>query len=73
MTYEVTIDDPVAYTKPWKNTRRYWRMKPGEELIENPAKKITRTIRKVTSSNGYPRDGSSYRVAQRGNLLLSHL
>ena len=34
MTYEVTIDDPKTYTKPWKNTRRYWRMGPGEEIIE---------------------------------------
>jgi hypothetical protein len=32
--YEVTIDDPKTYTKPWKNTRRFWRMLPGEELIE---------------------------------------
>jgi hypothetical protein len=34
LTYEVTIDDPKTYTKPWKNTRTFWRMKPGEELIE---------------------------------------
>jgi hypothetical protein len=34
LRYEVTIDDPVMYTKPWTNTRRFWRMKPGEELIE---------------------------------------
>jgi len=30
----VTIDDPVYYTRPWKNTRTFWRMQPGEELIE---------------------------------------
>jgi hypothetical protein len=34
MDYEVTIDDPVAYTRPWKNNRIYTRMKPGEEIIE---------------------------------------
>ena len=34
IAYEVTIDDPKAYTKPWKNTRVFTRMKPGEELIE---------------------------------------
>jgi len=34
LNYEVTIDDPKMYTKPWSNTRTFWRMKPGEELIE---------------------------------------
>jgi hypothetical protein len=34
VTYVVTIDDPKMYTKPWSNTRTFWRMKPGEELIE---------------------------------------
>src|SRR5579863_4057725 len=34
IAYEMTIDDPKAYTKPWKNTRVFTRMKPGEELIE---------------------------------------
>jgi hypothetical protein len=34
LTYEVTIDDPVFYSKPWSNTRTFWRLKPGEELIE---------------------------------------
>jgi len=34
LTYEVTVDDPKYYTKPWSNTRTFWRLKPGEELIE---------------------------------------
>jgi hypothetical protein len=34
IAYEVTVDDPKTYTKPWKNTRTFWRMKPGQELIE---------------------------------------
>lgn len=34
LNYEVTIDDPKMYTRPWSNTRTFWRMKPGEELIE---------------------------------------
>ena len=34
LAYEVTIDDPKTYTRPWKNTRVFTRMKPGEELIE---------------------------------------
>ena len=34
MAYEVTIEDPKTYTKPFKNTRTFTRMKPGEELIE---------------------------------------
>ena len=34
IAYEMTIDDPKTYTRPWKNTRVFTRMKPGEELIE---------------------------------------
>jgi hypothetical protein len=34
LAYEVTIDDPKTYTKPWKNTRVFTRMKPGDELME---------------------------------------
>jgi hypothetical protein len=34
LAYEVTIDDPKTYTKPWKNSRTFARMKPGQELIE---------------------------------------
>jgi hypothetical protein len=34
IAYEVTVDDPKTYTKPWKNARTLWRMKPGQELIE---------------------------------------
>ena len=34
ITYEVTIDDPIYYTKPWKNTRTFSRMPHGQELIE---------------------------------------
>jgi hypothetical protein len=34
MDYEVTVDDPKTYTRPWKNQRVFTRMKPGEELIE---------------------------------------
>lgn len=34
LAYEVTIDDPMTYTRPWKNTRVFTRMKPGEEIIE---------------------------------------
>lgn len=32
--YEVTIDDPKMYTKPWKNTRTFVLMKPGDEIME---------------------------------------
>ena len=34
IAYEVTVDDAVMYTKPWTNSRTFWRMEPGEELIE---------------------------------------
>jgi len=34
IAYEINVDDPVYYAKPWKNTRTFWRMQPGEELIE---------------------------------------
>ena len=33
LAYEITIDDPVAYTKPWKNNR-VWTLKPDWELME---------------------------------------
>jgi hypothetical protein len=34
LTYEVTVDDPVNYTKPWTNTRRFWRLPKGQEIME---------------------------------------
>ena len=34
LNYEVTVEDPVMYTKPWSNKRTFWRLKPGEELLE---------------------------------------
>jgi hypothetical protein len=34
IAYEVTVDDPKTYTRPWKNSRTFTRMKPGQELIE---------------------------------------
>ena len=34
IAYEMTIDDPKTYSRPWKNTRTFTKMKPGEELIE---------------------------------------
>jgi hypothetical protein len=36
MTYEATVDDPVAFTKPWVITvRRVQHAGPGEELVES--------------------------------------
>jgi hypothetical protein len=32
--YEITADDPKMYTKPWKNTRVFVLMAPGQELLE---------------------------------------
>ena len=34
LNYEVTIIDPKLYTRPWKNTRVFALMKPGEHLME---------------------------------------
>jgi len=34
LEYEVTFDDPKTYSKPFKNTRIWSRMKAGEELME---------------------------------------
>jgi hypothetical protein len=34
LEYEVTWDDPKTYTKPFKNTRTFVRMGPGDELME---------------------------------------
>jgi hypothetical protein len=33
ITYEVTVDDPVIYSKPWKNTRTFT-LRPDWELME---------------------------------------
>jgi hypothetical protein len=32
--YEVTIEDPKAFTKPWKNVRTWVMMPPDEEILE---------------------------------------
>ena len=34
LKYEVTVDDPQMYTRPWKNARTFVRMKPGQEIME---------------------------------------
>jgi hypothetical protein len=34
ISYEVTVDDPKTFTKPWTNTRVFPRMPAGSELIE---------------------------------------
>lgn len=34
LEYEVTWDDPKTYTKPFKNTRTFVRMRPEDELME---------------------------------------
>jgi hypothetical protein len=44
IAYEVTVDDPKTYTKPWKNTRTFWRLKPGEELIEYSCEENNRDL-----------------------------
>lgn len=44
LNYEVTVEDPKTFTKPWKNTRTYWRMKPGEELIEYSCEENNRDL-----------------------------
>jgi hypothetical protein len=35
LTNEITVDDPVAYTKPWRIVRRYFRLAEGTELMES--------------------------------------
>jgi len=34
IAYEVTVDDPKMYTKPWSNHRVIERLKPGDRLME---------------------------------------
>jgi hypothetical protein len=34
IAYEMIVDDPKTYTRPWNNQRIFTRMKPGQELIE---------------------------------------
>ncbi len=44
LTYEVTINDPKTYTKPWTNTRTFWRLEPGQELIEYSCEENNRDL-----------------------------
>lgn len=44
LNYEVTVEDPKTFTRPWKNTRTYWRMKPGQELIEYSCEENNRDL-----------------------------
>ena len=44
LTYEVTVDDPKTYTQPWKNTRTFTRMKPGQELMEYSCEENNRDL-----------------------------
>jgi hypothetical protein len=32
--YEVTVEDPKVFTKPWKNVRTWVLMPPDEEILE---------------------------------------
>jgi len=34
LSYEVTVDDPKYYSKPWTNSRVFAQMKPGQEIME---------------------------------------
>jgi hypothetical protein len=34
LSYEVTVEDPKAFTKPWKNVRTWVLMPPDEEILE---------------------------------------
>ncbi len=34
LAYEITVEDPKAFTKPWKNTRVWVLMPKGEEVME---------------------------------------
>jgi len=34
LNYQVSVDDPKMYTKPWTNTRVFVLMKPGQEIME---------------------------------------
>jgi hypothetical protein len=34
LNFEITVEDPKLYTKPWKNTRVFKLMPPGQEIME---------------------------------------
>jgi hypothetical protein len=44
ITYEVTVDDPKYYTKPWTNTRTFWRLPKGQELLEYSCEENNRDL-----------------------------
>jgi hypothetical protein len=41
---ELTVDDPKTYTTPWKNTRVFALMKPGQELMEYSCEENNRDL-----------------------------
>ena len=49
ITYEVIVDDPKTFTKPWKNTRTFT-LRPDWEMMEYPARRTTRACGRAASS-----------------------
>ena len=55
MTYEVTIDDPKAFTKPWKNTRTWVLMPADEEIMEYVCTENNKEVNEGLIKNNVPK------------------
>ena len=59
IAYTVTIDDPKAYTKPWKNERTFTLM--DAELIEYSCEENNRGLREGRIKQWTPPEKSLYK------------
>ena len=57
IAYDVTVDDPKMYTKPWSNHRVLDRLKPGDHLMEYSCDENNQGSRRGPSEAGA--DGGS--------------
>ena len=55
MNYEVTIDDPKAFTKPWKNTRTWVLMAKDEEIMEYVCVENNKEVSEGLIKNNIPK------------------
>ncbi len=55
LNYEVTIDDPKAFTKPWKNTRTWVLMPKNEEILEYVCTENNKEVNEGLIKNNIPK------------------
>jgi hypothetical protein len=55
LNYEVTVDDPKAFTRPWKNTRTWILMPKGEEILEYVCTENNKEVNEGLIKNNIPK------------------